>query len=221
MMSFEFRSRVLWVIKTALIVLLIAAIAYTIAIVGGSVMARAKAVACTSNLRRIGIALTQYKQRYNCLPSYLTQCQEFIEDKSVLICPADPFKGARGSLPTWVRTDKLGKPQPTWRDELDFVDYDGPTLEPPQLGGHDRDSVPCSYHYRFADYPLDLNTGRTFREEMEQAARKYGDRTPVVSCLWHLPPYPEETDGDSLNLLMNLNQVAPYPRNWTLGAAGQ
>ena len=220
-MSFEFRSRFLWVLKTAFVVALICGIVYAIAVVGGSVMNSAKQVTCTNNLRRIGLALSMYRQRHNCLPAYLMQCQEYMEDKSVLICPADPFKGGRGSLPQWVRTDKLGKPLPEWRDELDFVDFDGPEVEPPQYGGNDRDSVPCSYFYRFNGYPVDLETGVTFRDEMENAAKTYGTRTPVVSCLWHLPPYPKETDGDSLNLLTDLNQVQAYPRQWTIGAGGQ
>ena len=213
------KSRFLWLVKTFLLLLFIAAAVYGIALLGEMVMARANLVRCEANLRRIGEAMFLYKnENANRLPPYLTLLYpRFLEDSSFLICPADSSRGKQGAFPHGLRFGKDGKTRPEWRDEYAFTDLDGPTLIP----WNDKDTVPCSYYYRFNDYPVDiseqgLRKGITSRQLMEDALKEYRDKTPVVSCFWHLPAYPKESDGDTTNLLYDPAPVTEYPKDWRL-----
>ena len=217
----DVRSRFAWLVKTFLLLLFIAAAVYGIALVGEMVMARAHQVSCESNLRRIGEAMFMYKnENANRLPPYLTLLNpRYLDDAAFLICPADSSKGKQGAFPRWARIDRDGKAQPpdTWHDEYAFTDLDGPTLKP----WEDKDTIPCSYYYRFNDYPVDtseegLRKGTTSRMVMEDVLKQYRDKTPVASCFWHLPAYPKDSDGDTTNLLYDLTRITEYPKDWRL-----
>jgi len=226
--SVDFKSRFVWLLKTFLIMGFIVLAAYGIVVVAQSVMTNAKIVTCETNLRRIGEALFLYKNQHNnSLPPYLTALYpDFIDEKEIFQCPADPYKGEKGAFPRWTRFREDGTPQPDWREEFGYADLDGPTLIPwehtDKNGNHkdaDRDTFPCSYYFRFNDYPADLENlvdGLTWRQDMEKLARKYGNKTPIVSCLWHLPKYAKDSDGVTTNLLHNLVDTARYPKDWRL-----
>jgi len=219
----DFRGRFIWLLKSFLILFFLLAGAYGIGIVGGIVRARANMVRCDANLKQIGQALMIYKRQFkNRLPAYLTALYpDFLTEKDVLICPADPNHGTQGAFPRWTRYTRDGKPQPDWLEEFSYADLDGPSLIPWQHGSEpgDKDTFPCSYYYRFNDYPADITNlvdAITWQQHMKEITREFGDKTPIVSCLWHLRPYATETEGDTLNLLVSLTQTARYPRKWTL-----
>jgi len=224
--SVDFKTRFGCLLKTTLIVGFIVAAVYGVAIIGGVVMANAKLVTCENNLQRIGRALFLYRDRHsNNLPPYLTALYpDFIDEKKVFQCPADPHKGAEGAFPNWTRYKEDGTAQPDWREEFAYADLDGPTFIP---WGHtdndgneiegDKDTFPCSYYYRFNGYPADLDNlldGITWAEHMRSLVKEYGARTPVVSCLWHLPQHAKDTDGVTTNLLYSLTNTARYPKRW-------
>jgi len=223
MASVDFRERFIWLLKAFLILFFILAAIYGVGGVGGIVRARAHMVRCDSNLKQLGQAMMMYKRRHkNTLPAYLTALHpEFLPDKESFLCPADPSHGEAGAFPRWTRYTPEGKEQEDWREEFRYADLDGPSLIPWQYGDNpaDQDTFPCSYYYRFNDYPCDITNlvdAITWQQHMRDVMREYGDHTPIISCLWHLPPYAKETDGDMLNLLVTLTQTARYPRKWTL-----
>jgi len=173
---------------------------------------------CENNLRQLGQAIAAYRQDNNGnFPPYLTILYpDYIEDKSVFICPADLHHGTRGAFPRWTREYPDGMPRGDWRTEFGYADLDGPTLIP----WEDTDTFPCSYYYRFNSYPKDNNVSSkdrppvTWQEYMLEETQEFGERTPVISCYWHLPPYPEDDDKPLLNLLFGLHRVEKHPVNW-------
>jgi len=218
-MAGESKSRFGWLLRTVLLLAFIAAGIYGTLFLAELVMSRANLVRCESNLRRIGEAMFMYRNQHNNrLPPYLTLLHpHYLEDAANLICPADPNKGRKGAFPDWARCLPDGSPQPpeVWRDEFAFADLDGKTLVP----WKDEDSVPSSYYYRFNDYPSDLHDlqhGVTFSQLMQEAAKEFGNKTPVVSCLWHLPRYPADDDTPVPSLLYDLIRIERYPRKWEL-----
>jgi len=219
-MAAEPKGRYGWLLRTVLLVLFIGTGIYGTMFLADVVMSRANLVRCEANLRRIGEAMFMYRnQNNNHLPPYVTLLHpQYLEDKDNLICPADPNKGRKGSFPDWARylPDGTAQPPDVWRDEFAYADLDGPTLVP----WKDEDTVPCSYYYRFNDYPSDLQDlqhGVTFRQLMQDAAKEFRNRTPVASCLWHLPKYPADDDVPTPNLLYDLIRIERYPRKWELG----
>ena len=222
----DFKSRFIWLLKTFLIMGFIVLAAYGVVVLGESVMTNAKLVSCESNLRHIGQALLLYKNQHgNSLPPYLTALYpDFIDEKEMFQCPADRHKGREGAFPKWTRLQEDGTPQPDWREEFGYADLDGPTLIPwehtdedGKNRGADQDTFPCSYYYRFNDYPVDLENlvdGVTWRRDMERQVRKYGNKIPIVSCMWHLPEYAKDSDGVTTNLIYNLADTARYPKDW-------
>jgi len=217
MASFDFRSRFVWLIKTVLILSFIFAAILGIFLLGDVVMEHAKQVRCRANLRRIGEAFLAYKeQNGNAFPPYLTMLYpDYIDSMEFLVCPSDRSKGKDGAFPRWTRVNPDGTERSDWREEYAYADLDGPTLVP----WKDADNRPCSYYYRFNDYPADaqnLVEGVTWQQEMERVVKKHGDKTPVVTCFWHLRDYPAEGDHPTLNVLNNLSEVQEYPWNWRL-----
>ncbi|HUU69632.1 MAG TPA: hypothetical protein VM186_08910 [Planctomycetota bacterium] len=219
-MAAESKGRFGWLVRTVLLVAFIGIGIYGTMFLADVVMSRANTVRCEANLRRLGEAMFMYRnQNSNRLPPYLTLLHpQYLEDKSNLICPADPNSGRKGAFPYWARyrPDGTAQPAQVWRDEFAYADLDGPTLVP----WKDQDTVPCSYYYRFNEYPCDLQDlqrGVTFRQLMDDAAKEFGDRTPVVSCLWHLPDYPDDDGAPTQNLLYDLVHIERYPRKWELG----
>ena len=226
MASDDVRDRFYWLLRASLLAAFIGAAIYGIVLVGELLVARANQVRCEANLHRIGEALFLYKSKNNNrLPPYLTLLYpDYLSDASLLICPADRNNGKQGAFPPWARLDKAGKTPDDWRDELAFTDLDGPTLLP----WDDKDTIPCSYLYRFNEYPCDtseegLKKGITWRQLAEDDQRTYRNKTPVVTCFWHLPNYPKNTDGITTNLLYDLATVVGYPKDWRteMGEAGK
>jgi len=167
---------------------------------------------CENNLRQLGQAIAAYRQDNNgSFPPYLTILYpDYIEDKSVFICPADLHHGTQGAFPRWTREYS------DWRREFGYADLDGPTLIP----WEDKDTFPCSYYYRFNSYPKDNDVSSidrppmTWQEYMLEETEEFGENTPVISCYWHLPPYSEDDAKPLLNLLFGLHRVEKHPMNW-------
>ena len=225
MAAFDFGKRISWWLKTFLVTGFILMAIWGIVEVGGLVLRDARLLRCDDNLRRLGKALIDYKERNKCLPTYITALYpDYIDDKEVFRCPADHTHGEAGAFPRWMRFTEDSRVQPNWIEELGYADLDGPTLIPWDHTGEngeaiegDKDTFRCSYFYRFNDYPSDiedLESAVTWQQLSSQQAREYGDRTPVIRCFWHLPEYAEISDEPTTNLVYNLIGARRYPRDW-------
>ncbi len=66
----------------------------------GTYKERKEAEPCKKNLRKIGIAITKYKQDHDGkMPEWLSDLHpKYIEDKNVFLCPANPVQASWGNL---------------------------------------------------------------------------------------------------------------------------
>ena len=225
METVDFRSRFSWWLKVFLITGFVLLAVLGISKVGGLLISDAKLLSCEDSLRRLGKALLDYKDRNNnSFPPYITLLYpDYIDDQKVFVCAADRTHGGQGAFPRWMRFTKDGREDPNWREELAYTDLDGPTLIPSYTTEDgkevigDKDTFPCSYFYRFNDYPTniyDLVNVVTWQQRSMKQAREHGDKTPVIRCFWHLPEHASGKDVPTTNLTYRLTQAERYPKEW-------
>ena len=212
--TFDFTDRFFRIVKTLMVVAMVVGIALFAAKAWEHVSAKAKLLSCQNNLRIIGIGLQKYSDNNkNKLPPWITEIYpvenlypRYVDKAEAFVCPNDRTNGQSGCWPLWLRN------QPDWIDELAFADLDGPTGFPQE----DEDTVPCSYFYRFNQYPTDINNrnGALWVEVAELDVEKHGKKTPVLQCFWHLKEGTPADEGSVPSLLYDLTQVEIYPRKW-------
>jgi prepilin-type N-terminal cleavage/methylation domain-containing protein len=101
----EFRSRGFTLIELLVVIAIIAILAAILFPVFASARNRAKSAACLSNLRQVGISLTQYMEDYDSRyllaaghsgnakwESFVGQLQPYVKTKDVFLCPSSPKK---------------------------------------------------------------------------------------------------------------------------------
>ena len=202
--SFDFRSRYITVFKIAVFLAIVLGVAWGVGKIAVSLQKRSQLIVCHKRLQGIGIAMMQFRDGHsNQLPRWLTELYpQYVGELSEFICR----KNGQVCFPEWMKKD------PAWRKELDFANLDGTSLDPTK----DKDTIPCSYFYRFNHYPVDVSDpwSELWSQRGESDLRKYKDRAPVAQCYWHLEPEDLDDGGKVPSLLDDMATVVDYPRKW-------
>ena len=176
----------------AIVACVLALLAWGLFTLAGDMLGQTRDIRCQNNLKSIAEAITLYRVDYGGqTPPYLASLLPRLQARAdVLVCPADPDKGANGCRPAWMRAyDKdVGD------NAFAHVDLDGPGLDP----GRAADTVPCSYLLTANGYPCGLvDFKQTWREVFDGQVAKFGEGVPMARCYYHLPQSYVDAEEDS------------------------
>ncbi len=207
---FDFQSRYASIFRYVVFAIIVISVAFFVGNIWASLNAKSKLLSCQKQIAQLGICIQQYRdENGNQMPQWLTQLfPKYVREPNLFICPMDRSKGAEGCFPRWLKKD------PGWRDELGYADLDGPSQDPRKS----KDTIPCSYFYRFNHYPSEADNRRAplWSEIAQDDVRIYKDKVPVVRCFWHLDEGTPDNGGKVPSLLYDLIKVETYPKKWEM-----
>ncbi|HXG23618.1 MAG TPA: type II secretion system protein [Chthonomonadales bacterium] len=94
------RRHAFTLIELLVVITIIFVLAAILLPVFASARAAARRIACTGNLRQIGLAVQMYRQDYEELPPHLSAINaSYVREPRIFICPSDPKSGKHEGNP--------------------------------------------------------------------------------------------------------------------------